>query len=227
MKRTIAVIGLGTFGMQAIKVLAQKGGISTIAIDKSQSVIDSAQAYATESMVLDSTSEEALKASGIKDVDSVIVAIGENSEVSIMTVALLSKMKIHEIVARATSKLHKQILLRVGATSVVMPEEDMATRVANSIVNKEVKVTLDLGENYTLDEIEICKSHEFVGKTIKEVAFRSVYNVNLVMIRKRISPTESINQFPASEYRFEGGEMVLVVGEHANVELFEKKCACD
>ena len=68
------------------------------------------------------TEEDSLNSLGIKDFDVAIVAIGESLENNILTTAILKNFNIKEIIVRATTRLHENILKRIGATRVIMPE---------------------------------------------------------------------------------------------------------
>ena len=135
--RQFAVIGLGRFGCKVAETLAQKGA-SVIAVDTIQENVEKVSDFVTKAVRIDSTDEKALLACGIKDVDVAVVAMGEDIESSVLTTALLKNLDVAEIVARACSTLHAQILRLVGATRVVFPEEYMGFRVANSILSPGV-----------------------------------------------------------------------------------------
>ena len=143
--RQFAIIGLGRFGFKIAEILAEKGA-QVIAIDKNHTLVEKVGNIVTEALQLDSTDEVALRESGVKDVDVAVVSIGEDVESNILTTTILKNLGIKEIVSRANTKLHAQILKEVGATRVVFPEEDMGLRVANSIFAPGVLEYIELGQ---------------------------------------------------------------------------------
>mgnify|MGYP000409817732 CR=1 FL=1 len=226
--RQFAIIGLGRFGFKAVEVLSAKGA-QVIAIDKDHALVDKIRDIATKAVQMDSTDEGALKECGVKDVDVALVSIGEDVESSILTTALLKNLGINEIVARATTRLHAQILEEVGATRVIFPEEDMGLRVANSIFAPGVLDYVDLGADYNLAEIEV--KGDFIGKSIRDIHLKSKYGVNVIMIMKKIKETvgdegefaeREIKELPTPDYVLGEKDILVVVGDSKDIEDLEK-----
>jgi trk system potassium uptake protein len=226
--RQFAVIGLGRFGFKVAEILASKGA-QVIAIDKDHALVEKVRDIVTEAVQLDSTDEEALRESGAEGVDVAVVSIGEGTEASILTTAILKNFGIKEIVARASTKLQAQILKEVGATRVVFPEEDMGLRVANSILAPGVLEYIELGANYNLAEIEV--KGDFIGKSFKELDIKSKYGVNVIMIMKRIKQEinkegklveKEIKELPTPDYVLGEKDILVVVGDSKDIEALEK-----
>ncbi len=226
--RQFAVIGLGRFGFKVAEILTEKGA-QVIAIDKDQTLVEKVKDIVTEAVQLNSTDEEALRESGVKDVDVAVVSIGEDVESSILTTTILKNFGINEIVARAGTKLQAQILKEVGATRVVFPEEDMGLRVANSILAPGVIEYIELGADYNLAEIEV--KGDFIGKSFKELNFKSKYGVNVIMIMKRIEQEidkegeiieKEIKELPTPDYVLGARDILVVVGDSKDIEVLEK-----
>ena len=226
--RQFAVIGLGRFGSKVAETLAKKG-VHVIAIDSDPELVGRVSDVVTKAVQIDSTDEESLAASGVKDVDVAVVAMGEDVESSILTTALLKNLNIKEIVARACTKLHAQILKMVGATRVVFPEEDMGIRVANSILSPGVLEYIELGADYTLAEIE-AKS-ESIGHTINELDLKTRYGINVLIVKRKVIEVgekageaieKEVKVLPTSDYKIQRGDILVVVGNSKDVESFEK-----
>lgn len=231
MKRQIAVIGIGKFGSKTIQALSKKG-VAVIAIDKNHDRVEKIKDFTTEALQIDTLDKESLAASGVKDVDAVIVALGNDVESSILITAMLREMGVKEIVARAKSHLHERILNQVGATRVVFPEEDMALRVANTITQPGIHEYIELGGEFDLAEIEIKEGHCFIGNKLIDIEARKKYNVNLVMIKKLkkkkdkegIEKIEESKQLPYVDYKVVAGDILVVVGDRKNIEKFGEVC---
>ena len=116
--KVFAVFGLGAFGLEVCRVLAEKGS-TVIAIDNKVGQIEKIKNLVTQAVLIDSTDEESLRAAPIEDVDTAIVGIGENIESSILTTAILKKVGVPHIIARAISEIHAQVLRQVGASDVI------------------------------------------------------------------------------------------------------------
>ena len=98
-KKSFAVIGLGQFGRAVVDELLENG-MDVIAIDNDPEAINKVAKKLPTSFVADSTDEEAMKELGLKDVDAVIVAYGDNKEASILTTVILREFGIEEIIVR-------------------------------------------------------------------------------------------------------------------------------
>lgn len=131
------VIGLGIYGSNlAIDLTAM--GHEVIGADVNPSLVESIKEYISTAYIIDATDEAALSVLPLKNVDLVIVAIGENFGASIRTVALLKKMGIRHIYARAIDKLHESILESFNLDRIITPEQ----RAAKDLVNE-----MELGVN--------------------------------------------------------------------------------
>ena len=180
-KSSFAVIGLGRFGYNLAKTLAEKGS-EVIAADVDEERIKDLADIVTSAMVLDSTDEKALRESGIDSVDTVIVAIGSNIEASVVTVMILSSMKIKTILAKANTNLHGEILLKLGVSQVIYPERDTGIRVANSLLMKNVLDEIFLTPEYSIFEVKTPTA--FVNKNLKDLDLRRKYGMSILLIER-------------------------------------------
>ena len=73
--KNFAVIGMGKFGFNVAKGLAQQG-LSVIGIDHDEVQIHEINEFIQDIIILDSTDMKALKEAGIVNVDVAIVSIG-------------------------------------------------------------------------------------------------------------------------------------------------------
>ena len=90
------IIGLGIYGTNLAKDLTDMGH-EVIGADRDPSLVDAVKDYISTAYIIDTTDEAALAALPLKNVDHVIVAIGENFGASIKTVALLRKAGVLKI----------------------------------------------------------------------------------------------------------------------------------
>ena len=227
MKRQIAVIGIGKFGYKIIEELVEKG-VPVIALDRNHDTIEKLKDMAVEAMQIDTLDKNALEASGVKDVDAVIVALGTEVESSILITKILYDLGVREIVARAKSRLHARILQQVGASRIVFPEEDMAIRVANSIIRPSIREYFELGGDFDLAEIEVGKGNNFIGKKLSSLNIEKSYNVSLVIIKKckveknkeGIKEMCETKQIPYADYIVVAGDILVVIGDKKDIERF-------
>ena len=122
-----AVIGLGRFGSRLAKNLAASGA-EVIAIDRDRMIVEELRDQVTLAIAMDATDEQALKIQGIDKVDCAVVGMGHNFESNALATVLLKSMRVKRVISRAGNDMQAQILKRIGADSVVSPEDESADR---------------------------------------------------------------------------------------------------
>lgn len=168
------VIGLGRFGYQVATVLAENG-MEVIAVDSHESIVASIRDQVTQAVCMRVTDEASLRSVGIDEMDTVIVAMGENFSQSILITALLKKrLEIPKVIARAINDIHKDILKLVGADRVILPEKEIGIRLADQLSSPFTDLNR-LTKNFSVSKIIAPKS--FVGKTIQELDVFKKYSV--------------------------------------------------
>jgi trk system potassium uptake protein TrkA len=136
------VIGVGRFGYHVAVTLAENG-MEVLAIDANETIIASIKDKVTQAICLRITDEESLRSVGVEDMDTVIVAMGENFAQSILVTALLKRrLHIKTIITRSISDIHRDILLLIGADQVVLPEREEGRRVADILPDPTPVVTI-------------------------------------------------------------------------------------
>jgi trk system potassium uptake protein TrkA len=203
--KTFGVIGLGRFGYHVAKTLAQ-GGAEVIACDVDEEKVREISEYVSLAYVLDATDAKALKESGIANVDTAVVSIGENIEASILIVVQLKELGVKEIVAKAVNPLHGKVLEKLGVDRVVYPEKEMAIRVAHSLLAGEFIEEIPIGEKHSLFEL---KAFDFMlGKTLRELDIRKRFGVSVLAIKRG----ENLIINPMGDEKILPGDILVVLG---------------
>ena len=203
--RTFGVIGLGRFGYHVARTLAQ-GGAEVIACDVDEEKVREVSEYVSLAYVLDATDAKALKESGIANVDTAVVSIGENIEASILIVVQLKELGVKEVVAKAITPLHGKVLEKLGVDRVVYPEKEMAIRVAHSLLVGEFIEEIPIGEKHSLFEL---KAFDFMlGKTLRELDVRRRFGVSVLAIKRG----ENLIVNPMGDEKVLPGDILVVLG---------------
>lgn len=226
-KRRLAVVGMGIFGRQLALSLARRN-VPVLAVDRDGSKVEAVKDDVDQALRLDTTDETALTEADIHRMDTVVVAIGNRHvQDSIMTVALLRKLEVSNIVARAVTSLHERILRQVGATLVVNPEEAMGDRMALQLANEKFWQVFSLAEGTCVAEIRVPTS--FVGRSLRGLDVRNKYGVTVVGVnrsgatrKKRVgvepfAARDLILNFKPEE-QFQQDDTLIVVGSDDDVE---------
>ena len=119
-RKEFVVIGLGRFGGSICRELSNLG-MSVLAIDKNEELVDNYADLVTEAVVADTTDESVLKNLGIRNFDHVIVAIGDDIQSSILTTLILKEMGVKKVTAKALNEYHEKVLKKIGADQIVHP----------------------------------------------------------------------------------------------------------
>ena len=208
------VIGLGRFGSALVKTLAEAGK-EVIAIDKNEEKVREVRAYTDYAIVVDNLSESALKETGMQNCGTVTVCIGEQIDMSILTTMLVIKLGVPNVIAKATSEVHGEVLKRMGA-NVVYPEADMAVRIGRRLIFGNLLDYVALANGVEVRRIAV--GGRAVDHTIQELDIRRVYGINIIAV-ERDGHTDV--EF-AADYRFAAGDTVAVIGKADKVDRFEK-----
>ena len=215
-KQTFAVIGLGRFGGSVCKTLADAGQ-EVLAIDKYESRVNDYKDIATQAVVADAQDEDVLRSLGIRNVDHVIVAIGEDIQASILVTLMVKEQGVKYVTAKAQNEYHAKVLEKLGVDRVVHPERDMGVRIGRSLTSKNMVDYLDLDANFKLAEILITNP-EFVGKSLAEMDFRDRYGLNVIALAH--SRQEMV--LPSAGDVLTENDSILVAGPTRAIDKFEK-----
>src|SRR5690625_791673 len=220
MKREFAVIGLGRFGGSICEELSMEG-MKVLAIDKNEHKINEYKNIASHAVIADSTDEQALKDLGIKNIDHVIVAIGDNIQASILTTVILADLGIKKITVKAQNDYHEKILNKIGAHQFVHPERDMGRRLAHSLISSNILDYLELSEDHSM--VEIIAGEKMLGKTLIELNIRAKYGCNVVAIRQG----KKLNVSPTADETIQEDDVLIVIGADRDISRLEKHLLID
>lgn len=215
-EQTFAVIGLGRFGGSVCKTLADAGQ-EVLAIDKYESRVNDYKDIATQAVVADAQDEDVLRSLGIRNVDHVIVAIGEDIQASILVTLMVKEQGVKYVTAKAQNEYHAKVLEKLGVDRVVHPERDMGVRIGRSLTSKNMVDYLDLDANFKLAEILITNP-EFVGKSLAEMDFRDRYGLNVIALAH--SRQEMV--LPSAGDVLTENDSILVAGPTRAIDKFEE-----
>lgn len=213
--KSYIVIGLGKFGTEAAKRLCEYG-CEVLAIDRNPELVQPISNLVTQAVVGDARDKEVLRALGAKDFECAIVAIGDNLADSVLATMNLKELGVPYIVCKASDETHRQVLLKLGADRVVIPEQEHAHRLAKNLSSPNVLDYIELSEEYGIIEIPAPKGWQ--GKSLKELNVRAKLGVNIIAVEK----AGRINVSPAADYRIEAEDIMVVLGDTAALEAVQK-----
>jgi trk system potassium uptake protein TrkA len=226
--KTFAVIGLGRFGSNIARALAEKG-FEVIVIDSDENEVRELSDIVSGSFVLDATDDKSLQDTGIADVDVAIVSVGAKIDDSILITLILKELGVKEVIVKAVNERHGKILQRIGADRVIYPEREVALRLAESFVSPKIFDYIELSSTHGI--VEIAVPQEFIGKTIKELDLRNKYRVSIIAIKRKVpivsqkgTPDfkEEVKIDPPSEEEFQEGDRIVLMGKNEDLDKIER-----
>ena len=213
--KSYIVIGLGRFGSQAARRLYELG-CEVLAIDSNSELVQPISSMVTQAVVADARDKEVLRALGVKDFECAIVAIGTNLAHSVLATMNLKELGVPYIVCKASDETHRQVLMKLGADRVVIPEQEQADRLAKNLSSPNVLEYIELSDEYGIVELPAPKSWQ--GKSLKELNVRAKLGVNIIAVEKG----GNINVSPGADYRITAEDIMVVLGDTAALEAVQK-----
>ena len=180
------IIGLGIYGANLARDLIAQGH-EVIGADTSRTTVDAIKDYITTAYVLDTTEEQALGVLPLRNVDVVIVAIGENFGASVKTVALLKKAGVRRIFARAIDELHESILQSFNVDRILRPEQRAAMDLTHEMALGNDVETLAVNDEYCIMRFRVPEF--FVGMPYADLDFGKQYGLRIVAVTRPQSKT--------------------------------------
>ena len=210
--RRVVIIGLGIFGFNIAKALFENG-FEVIAIDRNKEVVNHIRDFSTKAILADATDKELLEMIGIQPDDIVIVSFGEDLAASTLLTLHLKELHVKNIIVKAPDEDHQRILEKVGATEVIIPEKEIAKKVAKSLISPNVIDFLPLSQEYTISEIAPPPS--FLGKTIGEIDLRKKHHIGLIASRDVL--TDQVQMIPSADFLIKDSDIMVVIGKEQDI----------
>lgn len=177
MKKTIAVLGLGKYGISLAKSMYEMGA-DVLVVDNNHDKLKDMDGYCTAAVCADLTNEDEVEMLGLKNMDIVAVAMAGNLSASIMSVAVANELKVPLIVAKSSSDRMTSILKKIGADKVIVPEEYGGEQSARILASDTFLDYFKVDENLCM--VEMLPLQKWVGKNMVELNLRKNYKINVI-----------------------------------------------
>ncbi len=205
-----AVIGLGRFGSSLALTLVERG-FNVLGIDRSREIIQRFADDITQVVAMDSSDEDALRAVDILSFDTVVVSIGSDFESNLMTTVALKSLGAKNVVCKASTERQRDILLKVGADRVVLPEQDAGRRLAQVLTAPGVLDQLELEPGYSITELKV--PQPLVGHTLSESDLRRRFGITVLVVKHK----QSLVVSPPADYTLAAEDLLVVLGANTNI----------
>lgn len=206
-----AVIGLGRFGSSVALTLKGRG-CEVLGIDRDPGIVQRLSDELTQTVALDTTDEDALRAIDIGSFRTVIVAIGTYFEANLLTLAAVKQINSGStVICKATTVRQRDILLKVGADQVVLPEYDAGQRLAENLTTGGRFAALEFGERHSV--ARIVAPLWMAGLTVADIDLTRKFGVRVLSARRG----DKLDSPPPPDHILARDDELLVLGRKEDI----------
>jgi len=178
--KSYAVFGLGRYGRAVVKELLDNGA-TVMAVDECQKTVDELVGEIPICKCADVTERGVIKQLGVSNVDAVVISMAGNFEASVMATMLCKEANAKKIIVKCSNESHCNILKKIGADEVVLPEYESGVRLAKNILSSGFVDIADISDDISITEIAV--RPEWAGKTLRELELRNKYSINVIALK--------------------------------------------
>ena len=213
--KSFVVIGLGLFGSSVARQLCALGA-EVLAIETDSELVQQISGDVTTAAVADARDQEVLRALGAHECDCAVIAIGDDLAGSVLATMNLKELGIPEIICKAHDETHRKVLEKLGADKVVIPEKEVADKLARSLTSHNVLDFIELSNDYGIVELPVPKA--WVGRSLKELNIRAKVGVNIIAVERN----EKITVSPRAEFELAKNDILVVLGDYDSLTLMQE-----
>jgi trk system potassium uptake protein TrkA len=210
-RRQVVVIGLGRFGT-AVAITLARIGHEVLAIDLDRRIVDEVSEAVTHAVRADGSDPDVLARLGVRDFDTAIVGVSNSLERSILVTLQLKRIGVRYVIAKAQDDLHREILEKVGADRIVLPEREAGVRIAHGFSLPTEVDYMAIGPDYGISKLAPPPS--FVGRSTGEIDLAGRHRVSLLMIERRAQAIVN----PGPDERIAADDLLVIAGLDDEVE---------
>ncbi|MCF0217921.1 MAG: TrkA family potassium uptake protein [Malacoplasma sp.] len=201
------IIGYGKFGRGfALRLLKEGVKESKIYIvDKEEATLEDAKSSFSNVMATQVTDFEILDGIDINEINIVVIAMSD-LESSLMIAANCVKYPNKKFMAKAKNEIHLKLLKTLGVDDVVIPEEELGSRLAYRSLFKGNLDIFDIDDLYCIIHIKLDNLKNIENKTLAQLNLRAVFECNIFGIKRD-------NQFfiPSADVILKTNDIISVI----------------
>ena len=215
--KSYVVIGLGRFGTELATRLYARGE-EVMVIDTNDQLIDKIADKVTRAVAADARDLDVLTKLGVENFEHAVVAVGSDLASSALITMNLKSLNVPYILCKAHDDTYREILERLGADKVIIPEREVADKLALGMTQAGVMEYIELSQEFGIVEMEPIA--EWVGKTIRELELRTRYGVNVIAVR---GEGDTIKIPPDIDTPIPEDVVMVMLGKYEMFESLKKK----
>ena len=215
--KSYVVIGLGRFGAELATRLYACGE-EVMVIDIDEGLIDKIADRVTRAVAADARDVDVLRKLGVENFDRAIVAVGSDLGASALITMNLKSLGVPFVLCKDHDDTYKDILEKLGADRVIIPEREVADKLALGLTHAGVMEYIELSQEFGIVEMEPIPA--WVGKTIRQLELRNTYGVNVIAVR---SHEDTIKIPPDIDTPISADVVMVMLGKYEMFENLKKK----
>ena len=214
-RNEFVVIGLGRFGTSVATTLV-KYGKDVLAIDHDINTVQRLSTELPHVMQMDATNIDALRQAGVENFDTGLVCIGTDFEANLLATVLLQRLGVKRVITKARTQTQKEILLRVGADEVILPEHEAGVRLGRKMAAGHFVDYLEVSNDVGV--VELLAPPSLWNHTLAESNLRQRYNLSVMAVRRG----DDLLISPSATFRMAEGDILVVLGRIDDAEGLRK-----
>ena len=215
-KEEFVVIGLGRFGTSVARTLLAYD-YNVLAIDSDMARVQELSTSLPHVLQLDATNVDALRQAGVESFDTGLVCIGTDFESNVLATVLLRRLGVKRVITKARTRTQKEILLRVGADEVILPEHEAGVRLARKLAAGNLIDYLEV--SHDVGVVELISPSYLWGKSLAESNLRQRFGLNVMAVRRG----DELIVSPTAGFRIEANDILVVLGKIEDAERLNEK----
>ena len=178
---TYAFLGMNRYGSRLAQLIATTGAEILIADEHSDTVNLYADEF-TSAVCLDLSNATALEKIGLDQIDVAVVDLYDKLESAIVSVMVAKEQGVGKVIATARSDRFREIMLRVGADEVVIPDDLAAAQMAKLLISADFMTYFDIGGKMCVLKVE--PKREWINKSLRKLQLKEVEDINVIAIER-------------------------------------------
>ncbi|MDE5545423.1 MAG: TrkA family potassium uptake protein [Malacoplasma sp.] len=202
------IIGYGKFGKGFAQRLLKEGikEGKIFIVDKNKESLEEAKNHFSNVLETIVTDFDTLDAVDINEINIVVIAMADLEE-SLMIAANCVKYRDKKYMAKAKNEIHLKLLKTLGVDEVVIPEEEVGSRLAfRSLFKSNIEIK-DFDNDYVVIHIKMESLNKSISeKTLAELNIRSKYECSIFGIKR-----EGLFFVPSGKDQIKKNDVVSIV----------------
>ena len=213
--KSYIVIGLGRFGTE-MAVKLYDCGEEVLAVDTDETLIDKIADRVTRAVAADARDLDILKRLGAGNFDVAVVAVGSDLAASALITMNLKTLGVPFIMCKAHDDTYREILEKLGADRVIIPEREMADKLSLGLTSAGVMEYIELSDEIGI--VEMAPPAAWYGKSIRQLDLRNRYGLNVIAMRKG----DNLGITPDIDAPIDDQYMMVMLGKYDVINQLKK-----